>query len=202
MKTVRVAQRSEAWHALRKGSIGGTRFGQVISSRKNKLLFDLLAERLSDYPVDEVFVNEMMQFGIDQEPHARKAYIKQSKIRFMEVGLIVSDFSKIHHASPDGLNRRLGAVLEVKCTHDISKQVQRFFEGIDPDQMPQILNYFAVSDSIREVHYVSYNPFCLQRPLVVHIVKREDHVLEIESGRRKIIEIEKQLEEMERKFKF
>jgi putative phage-type endonuclease len=202
MRTSRVKQRSPEWHELRKGRIGGTRFGQVISSRKNKLLYDLLAERLSDYPVEEVFVNEAMQFGLDQEPYARKEYIRTSKIRFAEVGLIYSDFSKIHQASPDGLNRKRGIVLEIKCTQDVSTQIRRFFDGIDPEHMAQLINYFAVSDSVREVHYVSFCPFCLQRPLVVYIIKREDHLMEIESGRRRIKEIELQLDEMEQKFKF
>jgi putative phage-type endonuclease len=202
MKTSRVKQRTTRWYDMRKGQIGGTRFGAVISNRKNKLLYELLNERLSDYSVEDTFINDQMQFGLDNEPYARKAYIKKSGIRFSQVGLIYSDFSKIHHASPDGINRRMGLVLEVKCTQDGSKQIQRFFDGIEPEYMPQIINYFAVSDSIKSVHWVSYCPMRTERPMVIHIVNREDHLLEIEVGRKKILDIEKQLEEMEQKFKF
>lgn len=202
MRTSRVKQRSPQWHQLRKGSIGGTRYGQAVSNRKNKLLYDLVDEQLSDFVMEDGFINQDIQFGIDNEPFARKLYIKQSGIRFSEVGMIFSDFSHIHHGSPDGLNRKLGIVLEIKCTQSGSTQVKRFFEGIDTEHLPQIISYFVLSDSVREVHWVSYCPFRTERPMVVYIVKREDYLAEIEAGRARMVEIEQQVNEMKSKFTF
>lgn len=212
MKTSRVKQQSTKWYELRKGSIGGTRFGQVISNRKNKLVYELLDEMLSEFSLEDQFTNDDMQFGIDNEPYARDIYSKQTGIKFTTVGLVFSDHSKIHHASPDGLNRKQGIVLEVKCTRNGSTHIKRYFEGIDSEYIPQIVNYFAVSNDIKEVHWVSYCPFRSERPIVVYKFTRETEIPDGKStstidemakeGISKIKQIEKQLKELEQKFKF
>jgi hypothetical protein len=195
-------QRTDSWLMLKKGRIGGTRFGQVISGKKNSLVYELVNERLSEYPIDDTFVSEAMIFGNENEKYAVKAYSKISKIRFKSVGAILSDYSDIHLASPDGLNRKRGIVIEVKCTQNGSVQIKRHIEGIDKDHIPQIINYFTVSDDVKEVHWVSFCPFRQERPVVFRIIRREDYALEIEAGRNKIIEIEKMVNETEQLFKF
>lgn len=202
MKISRLRQLSPEWHQLKKGRIGGTRFGQVISGRKNRLIYELLDERLSDFITPETFISEDMAFGLDNEEHAAKAYSKQARIRFSKVGAILSDVSDIHLASPDRLNRKLGIVLEIKCTQHGDIHIKRFFEGIDSEYLPQIINYFAVSDEVREVHWVSYCPFRRERPLVYYIKHRSEFAEQIEKGRARIREIEAELAEMESKFKF
>jgi hypothetical protein len=39
--------------------------------------------------------------------------------------------------------------------------------------MPQIINYFAVSDEVVAVHWVSYCPYRTERPLVIHVFTRD-----------------------------
>jgi len=171
MKIATMKQGSPEWHELKRGKIGGTKFGQVISGRDNSLMFDLLNERLSpwlDYN-DEIITDDM-RFGLDNEPIARELYIKQSGIDFKEVGCIISDYSGIHLASPDGLNEEAGIVLEIKSTQNGAKHLKRFFNGIDKEYWPQIKNYFAVSSDVKEVHWVSFCPDRFERPLIVVIV--------------------------------
>jgi len=195
-------QRSEEWCRLRAGSIGGVRYGQVLSGRKNRLVYDLLNESLNGYAELDDFINDEMQFGIDSEPEATRLYTEQSGIEFEEIGLILSEQSHIHHASPDRINLALGIALEIKSTQNGAIHIQRFIEGPESSHMGQIQNYFAVSDEIKEVHWLSYCPSRPERPLVEKIFRRDEFLNEVYSGREKIQQIEKQMEEIKNKFIF
>jgi hypothetical protein len=61
---------------------------------------------------------------------------------------------------------------------------------VEASYMPQIKNYFAVSDEIKEVHFVSYCPYRPERPLVVIIFKAADFLEETKKARLKIAMIE------------
>lgn len=115
--------------------------------------------------------------------------------------MIKSDYSKIHHCSPDGLTDT-GIVLEIKSTDNGAIQLQRFFEGVESSHMPQIINYFAVSDEVKEVHWISYCPYREERPIVPKIFKSEDYKPEIEKARIKIKQIESEINRMIQEFTF
>lgn len=229
MNLLTAPQLSPEWWEFKVGKISGTRFGQAISGRKNRLLYDLLNEKLQGYIEQDDYESEDMKFGTENEPIARDLYIEKSGIQFDEVGAIKSDFSDIHMASPDGLayiriidrskivyaEIKDGIVLEIKCTSNGAIHIQRFAEGVESNHMPQIINYFAVSDEVKEVHWVSYCPYRQERPLVIWIFTRES-VLEpatakkpaytindaVIEGRNRIKEIESQLIELEQSFIF
>ena len=78
----------------------GTRFGNVISTKKNRLISTLVNEKLNGYCEQDDYVNEDMQSGIDNEPIARQLYIEKSGINFRQVGMIKSDYSKIPPCKP------------------------------------------------------------------------------------------------------
>lgn len=202
MKILTMPQRSPEWHAARVGSIGGTSFGQVISGKKNRLIYNLINEKLNGYATEDDYVSDDMQFGIDNEQIARDLYIEKSGINFREVGMIKSDYSDIHHASPDGLSDDNSIVLEIKCSDDGAIQLQRFFEGIDTAHMPQIINYFAVSDDVKEVHWVSYCPYREERPLVWYVFKAEHYQDKIKDARAKIAAIEIEIDRKIQEFTF
>jgi len=202
MKIETFNQGSPEWFDARKGRIGGTRFSNVISTKKNRLIYDLLDERFSEFLFPDDFISDEMQFGIDNEPIARQLYSEQSGIKFKEVGLIRSDFSSIHHTSPDGLSFDESIALEIKCTQNRAIHMQRFFEGVESTHMPQIKNYFAVSDEILQVHWVSYCPFATERPLIVIVFRREEFAIEIPKWRFKIQTIEATLNEFAEKWRF
>lgn len=195
MKIKTMQQGTQEWFAAKKGKIGGTRFGKVISNRKNRLIYELLNEKMSDYIFPDDFVSDDMQFGIDNEPVAAQLYAQQSGIKFCEVGLIESDFSDIHLASPDRLSDDNSIVLEIKCTRNGDIHLQRYFEGVESTNLPQIINYFLVSDEVKEVHWVSYCPDRVERPLITIIFKRNDFP-EIDKYREMIQAIEDKLQRM------
>ena len=74
-------QRSPEWWALKKGKISGTRFGQVISGKKNRLIYDLLNERLSEFLIPNEYTSDDMQFGIDNEDEALACYSRRTGIK-------------------------------------------------------------------------------------------------------------------------
>jgi len=166
-------QRSEDWYNYKVARIGGTRFGQVISGKKNRLVYDLVNEKLNGYPELDGYIDDDIQFGIDNEPIAAELYEKRSGLKLIEIGLIQSVKNDIHIASPDRITNDSSVVVEIKCTRNGAIHLERFFEGVDSKYLPQIKNYFAVSDKVKEAHWVSYCPYRLERPLVIHIFKRE-----------------------------
>ena len=196
MNILTMPQRSPEWFDARKGKISGTRFGQAISTRKNKLIYELLAEQLSDYVFPDDYISDDMQFGIDNEPVARELYSKQSGIDWREVGMIQSEIIQINTASPDGLSPDNSIVLEIKCTRNLDVHLQRFFEGIESQYMNQIMNYFVVADEVKQVHFVSYCPASETKPLIVYVFEREHYIDLINESREKLRAIEEKLNKM------
>jgi hypothetical protein len=188
-----VEQQSDEWWKLKVGKVGGSRFGSVISGRKNRLIYELMDEILNGYQFVDDYVNEEMQYGLDNEAKALELYQDQTGIKVNRIGAIISDQSGIHLASPDGLSECKSIVQEVKCTMYGYTHLQRVFEGVDSTYLPQCINYFAVCDEVQEVHFVSYCGFRQERPLHIIKLNRADYTKEIETGRAKIQQIESEL---------
>lgn len=212
MKIEYCEQLSKEWFDLCVGSIGGTRFDQVISGKKNRLIYELLDETLNGFIEPADYVSDDMMYGMEQEAIACDAYSKQSGIPLEKVGMIVSEQSDCHHASPDRINIERGIVVECKSTQNGYIHLQRYFEGPESSYLPQIQNYFAVSDDIKEVHWVSWCPNRPERPLISFVFTRESVIKDGKStttigeqaikGRKRIAEIEAELNEMKTKFLF
>lgn len=210
MNYQRIEQKSPEWWLLKVAKISGTRFGQATSSRDNGLIYELVSESLDGFIEQTDFENEDMQFGTENEPVAIDLYEEKSGIIFERGGVILSDYSPIHMASPDGINLEKGIIVEVKCTMHGKTQVSRFANGIDSKYIPQVINYFACSDDVKEVHWVSYCPFRPERVLVVVCVnldtifkvgKKDVTVREmVNDGRLAIKNIEQEVKELKEKF--
>jgi len=143
-----------------------------------------------------------MQFGIDNEPVAADLYEKQTGIKFKQVGCILSDTSPIHLASPDRLSEDNSIVLEIKCTQNGRIHLQRFWEGVETSHMAQIKNYFAVSEEVKEVHWISYCPDRFERPIIPYIFRREMFEQDIPGWLFEVKQIELKLDKMQQQFMF
>lgn len=195
-------QLSPEWWDLKVGKISGTRFGQVVSSRKNRLVYEMMDEILTGQCDMSEFVTDDMQYGIDNEDLAIELYSNVTGYNVQRIGAILSDKNKIHIASADGICIDSGIVQEVKCTQHGYTHLERFFEGVDTKYLPQCINYFAVSEEVKEVHFISYCGYRPEKPMFWHVLKRENYLKEIEIGLRKIPEIEKELNEKIEEFNF
>lgn len=202
MKINMCKQLSDEWWDLKVGKISGSRFGQVISSRKNNLVYELMNETLNGYCEQDDYINDDIQYGIDNEPVALELYEKATGIKIKRVGAILSESHDIHMASPDGLSVCETIVQEVKCTQNGAIHIRRVFEGVDSTYEAQCCNYFAVSPQIKEVHFISYCGFRPERP--IHIIKlcRDGFETDIKKGLAGIERIKIELNEKLREYSF
>lgn len=173
MSYLRIEQNSPEWWAYKVGKISGTRFSQLISSRENSLIEELADEIMNGYCEISDYEDEDIIFGKENESIAIDLYEEKSGLKFERGGVLQSDTCKIHMASPDAINYEKGIVVEVKCTRHGKTHLKRFSNGIESGYKPQVINYFAVDQNIKEVHFVSYCPFRPERPIVSQILKRD-----------------------------
>lgn len=182
-------QQSFEWWQFKIGKIGGTRFGKVISGKKNRLVYELMNEILDNRCADDDFISDEMQYGIDNESEAIALYEKETGNKVERVGAVISDLNPGHIASVDGLTCNRSVAIEVKCTMNGDIHLQRYFEGVDSNYLPQCINNFAVSDEIKEVHFVSYCGYRPERPMLFKVLKREEFEREIAKGLKSVDEI-------------
>lgn len=124
MDASKLTQGSEAWHAARIGSVGGSRVagiftrpraGSFVSKVREALFADILAERLTGRPsVREFGDTAAVDWGKQTEPFARAAYEENTGSKVELVGLVPHPVVPYSHASPDGLVGADG-MIEIKA---------------------------------------------------------------------------------------
>jgi putative phage-type endonuclease len=106
-------QRSEEWYDARRARITASQADNLLTPAKRLTLAkDILVESISD-TVAPMFVNEAMQWGIDEEHRARTWYELETGKTVTEVGFCLHDKIKYIGCSPDGLVD--DGLLEIKC---------------------------------------------------------------------------------------
>lgn len=112
-------QRTDEWFAQRLGKVTASSLHKVLSKTKTgygadrgNYLTQLVLERLTGQKADS-YTNAAMQWGIDQEPHARAAYEAARGVLVTEVGFIPHPTIEMAGASPDGLVE--DGMVEIKC---------------------------------------------------------------------------------------
>ena len=133
-----IEQRSKEWHQIRKGSIGGTRAKKVVSSSNMSLLDELIAERLTNV-IEDNYISEDMQRGVDLEPIAIAEFQEQTGIKVEHFGLVTNGQFKNCHLSPDGLillaDGTVFGGVEVKCPGS-----KKHIEYIRTNKIPDMEN--------------------------------------------------------------
>ena len=172
-----IEQRSKEWKQIRKGSIGGTRVKMVMAKNDLPLIDELIAEKHSDL-IEETFVNDAMQRGIDLEPFAIAEFEDRTDYQTESFGLVTNDLFPGCHLSPDGLVMDGAGVpmagVEVKCP-----STKKHVEYIRTDRVPaeykfQVYHYFTICDTIETMYFVSYDPRFEVRPIHIVTVHREE----------------------------
>jgi len=177
-------QRSEQWKQIRKGSIGGTRVKMVMAKNNLPLIDELIAEKHTDL-IEETFVNDAMQRGIDLEPFAIAEFEERSETKVDTFGLVTNENFPGCHLSPDGLVLDVTGVpmfgVEVKCP-----STKKHVEYIRTNRVPaeykyQVYHYFTICDTISSMFFVSYDPRFEARPVHMVQLNREDIADELEA---------------------
>ena len=177
-------QRSEEWKQIRKGSIGGTRVKMVMAKNNLPLIDELIAEKHTDL-IEENYINDAMQRGIDLEPFAIKEFEELSETKVDTFGLVTNEKFPGCHLSPDGLVLDVTGVpmfgVEVKCP-----STKKHVEYIRTNRVPaeykyQVYHYFTICDTISSMFFVSYDPRFEARPVHMVQLNREDITEELEA---------------------
>ena len=170
----KLKQGSEEWHELKNAKIGGTRAKsvQVKKSITEAVIFDeVMSERNTFFNYEEGFTSEAMQRGIDLEPLAIEEVTKETGIIFKDAGWIGRN--DYHGHSPDGISLCEKIGLEIKCP---SAKVHNSYvrdNKLPLDYVWQIVNFFAMDESIERLYFASFNPDYLLMPLFLLEVTRE-----------------------------
>lgn len=162
-----IEQRTHAWLMQRVGHVTASRFKHVLARLKPKkpgelgepaqarrsYLMEVVCERLTGEPAQH-YVNAAMQWGIDQEPYAREAYINRTGRQVDEVGFVRHPELMVG-VSPDGIVE-LEGLIEIKCP-STSTHIDTVINGMDPEHLAQIQGQLWVT-GYDWCDFVSFDP--------------------------------------------
>ena len=183
-------QRTEEWKQIRKGSIGGTRVKMVMAKNNLPLIDELIAEKHTEL-IQENYVNDAMQRGIDLEPFAISEFEDRTDFKVETFGLVTNENYPGCHLSPDGLILDGSGVplsgVEVKCP-STKKHVEYIRTNRIPNEYKyQVYHYFTICDTIDTVYFVSYDPRFEVRPFHLIKITREEHADQLEDFEIKLL---------------
>lgn len=155
-----ILQRSDDWHSERCGKVNASRIKDLNAKPAkgkalNALGLTILAERLTGVQ-KEIFTNQAMQWGLDNEPHAIAAYENETGNFVVGTGLIDHPFIEMFGASPDGLVGNDGQI-EAKCPDTTTHLNTLLTKQVPDEYIPQITS--QLSCTRREwCDFISYDP--------------------------------------------
>lgn len=157
-----IEQGSTEWHTQRLGKVTASRIADVMATTKSgygagraNYMSDLLVERLNGLPT-EGFSNNAMQWGIDQEPHARAEYEFVTLNDVQQACFIDHPLISMTGASPDGLIGEDG-LIEIKCPN--TKTHIEFLEsGTIADKYMKQMHWQMICTGRDWCDFVSYDP--------------------------------------------
>lgn len=163
MKIHDVAQRSEAWFALRAGKLTGSCAKEMLAKGRGRdeavtrrdLRFRLVAERLSGRPQEDTYINAAMQWGMDHEADAIAAYEAATGSFVDPIGFCEHDSLPVG-TSPDGFIGTDG-ILSVKCPKTAT-QIRYFVEQREPAEHEAQNTHELFVTGRQWIDFVSFDP--------------------------------------------
>lgn len=163
MKILDLIQGTDEWKAARAGMVTASRIVDVMAKIKTgeaaarrDYRCQIVAEILTGTPQDDVFVNDAMRWGTEQEPYARAAYEVAKGVLVDQVGLVFHPTIERGAASPDGLVEFDGLV-EIKCPKTATHLDYLMAGEVPAKYQPQMLWQMACTG--RDwCDFVSYDP--------------------------------------------
>ncbi len=150
-----IEQKTEEWHLLRYGKIGGTSSGGLFKGT-NTLLRNLVADNIEEYEPTEGFTSVEMDHGNENEPFAREYLSTYVGVEFLESGWLQSEESEIMGISPDGITECETIACEIKCFAK-SKHTDVLMANETPKEyLAQILQYFTVNPKLEKLYFIAF----------------------------------------------
>lgn len=190
---IEVAQGTDEWHQLRLGKVTASRIADVMArtktgpgaARKNYAA-ELVAERLTGER-GASFTNAAMQWGTDQEPHARAAYEFLTDATVREVGFVDHPAIDMAGASPDGLVGDDGLV-EIKCPNTAT-HIDTLLGGAVPDKYVKQMQFQMACTGRAWCDFVSFDPRlpAEMQTFILRIHRDDKAIAEIEDAVRGLL---------------
>jgi putative phage-type endonuclease len=155
-------QRSPEWFAARLGKVTASKVADLMArskagggaSRANYAA-QLVAERLTGVPA-ESYTNAAMQWGIDTEAEARRAYAFYRDAEVVEEAFVIHPTIQMAGASPDGLIAAEG-LLELKCPNTAT-HIETLLGGIVPAKYVTQMQFQMACTGRAWCDFASYDP--------------------------------------------
>lgn len=153
-----ILQRSEEWHRMKWGKIGGsTSKGLFVPS--DTLLLELLSEHTEPFAMDEEpYVNADMQRGIYYEPFGRAELEKFTGYTFIDAGWLQCEENALLGISPDGITEDHTISCEGKCPGRKKHIETVFSKKIPVDNIHQCLHYFTINPKLVKHYFFTFRP--------------------------------------------
>ena len=152
-------QRTDEWHAARLGRVTASRLGDVLAkpttAAYRSYRAQLIAERLTGEAA-ETFTNAAMQWGVDTEDEARRAYSFIADRDVVETGFVDHPAIPMTGASPDGLVGDEGLV-EIKCPKTAT-HIETITDGQVPLKYLRQMQWQMACTGREWCDFVSYDP--------------------------------------------
>lgn len=152
-----------AWLSERCGKLTGSNMPRAMDFNKNgkpsadriKLMHEVLAERMTGDTVPH-YVNDLMRWGLEQEPIAKAAYEAATGSLLEPCGFVSHPTIENFGATPDALLDD-DAVVEFKCPQTTTHIAWKLAGDVPEQHRPQILAQLACTGRTRAV-FVSFDP--------------------------------------------
>jgi hypothetical protein len=174
MRIVNIEQNTEEWLESRKRKITGSKLKNVVVLRglKRKIgTFQLVADAIGKQPEE---FEDARERGHRLEQEAVELLEKVTKVKFKQVGMIISDISDDIALSPDAVEdadvitiageikcldnkNHLEAILDIPDIGNEDADIE-LTKTIPKDFKFQILQYFIVIETLQKLFLGFYNP--------------------------------------------
>lgn len=173
-------QQSEEWFLLKYGKIGGSSLKRLMVGKEVRdcaIYDDLLSARFEEFEPEDMFMSKDMERGNMYEPLARSEYERVYDKKVDQYGWIEMD-NGIAGLSPDGvIGKRMTEAIEIKCPNRIThtSYIRNPISMIE-EYIWQVVMYFTVLDKLKTLHFLSYRPENIAKPLLVYDVTRSTQI--------------------------
>jgi putative phage-type endonuclease len=179
-------QRTNAWHQARLAKVTASRVADVMaktrsgySASRDNYMAQLIVERLTGKPT-ESFSNAAMEWGTEQEPHARAAYAARTGELVEEVGFIDHPTIQGAGASPDGVVGE--GLVEIKAPNTATMLEWILTRTIPARYMAQMQFQMAVTGA-KWCDFAAYDPRLPEhlQLLIIRVERDDTRIAEIEA---------------------
>ncbi len=196
-------QGSTEWLYERVGNATGSKFANIMATRKDKkeaaprynYKMELVVERITGKPT-ETFVSQFMLWGTEQEPAARMAYEQRTGAMVAQTGYRSHPTIARCGGSVDGLVDDDG-IIEIKCPTTFNHLETMLADNMPEEHAAQVQGYLWIHDR-QWCDFISYDPR-LPRGLdlfVKRIYRDDDYIAELSAN---VVIFLREVEEMHMK---